>query len=96
MLIIKDKSKGGADVKKIVQLRYTPYEISSNNFNSFFIDNNELHNFIVCLFALTDSILSSFYNYIRTIKDPLQRLVELTLRYGIFRNFVLSIEVKIS
>lgn len=32
MLILKDKHKGGVDLKKVMKLRYTPYEIHGNNF----------------------------------------------------------------
>lgn len=93
MLILKDKHKGGQDLKKIMKVRYTPYEIRSTNFKEYFIDNNELHNFIVGLFALTDVMLKATHEYVRMIADPLHRMVELTLRYNIYRNFVLGVEV---
>ena len=44
-------------MKKIIQVRYTPYEITAINFKEFLLENNELHNFIVCLFGLTDIML---------------------------------------
>lgn len=32
MMILKDKAKSGAYLKKIIQVRYTPYEINATNF----------------------------------------------------------------
>jgi hypothetical protein len=93
MLILKEKNKSGGDLKKIMKLRYTPYEITSQNFREFCIEDNQLHNFIVGLFALTDIILEATHQYVSMIADPLHRLVELTLRYNIYRNFVLGVEV---
>ena len=75
MIILKDKTKGGADLKKIMKVRYTPYEITASNFKEFLIDNNELHNFIVCLFALTDIMLEATHSYVNMIADPLYKLV---------------------
>lgn len=37
-----------------MKVRYTPYEVTAKNMQDFLIENNELHNFIVGLFALTD------------------------------------------
>lgn len=93
MLILKDKTKGGTDLKKVIQVRYTPYEITAGNFTDFLLENNELHNFIVGLFAMTDTLLEAVHDYVRLIADPLHRLVELTLRYNIYRNYVLAVEV---
>jgi len=47
----------------------------------------------VGLFALTDIMLEAIHEYVRLIADPLHRLVELTLRYNIYRNYVLAVEV---
>lgn len=55
------------------------------------LEDNELHNFIVGVFALTDVLVEATHAYISRISDPLQRLVELLLRYSIFRNYVLAI-----
>lgn len=57
MMILKDKVKNGVQLKKIIETRYTPYEINADNFQEFFIEDNELHNFIVVLFTLTDIVL---------------------------------------
>lgn len=61
MLILKDKAKGGIDIKKIIKVRYTPYEITASNFTDFLLEGNELHNFVVGLFALTDNLLEAIY-----------------------------------
>lgn len=76
-----------------MQLRYTPYEITAQNHKEFLIPNNELHNFIVSLYALTDVMVEATHAYLNHIHDPLQRLIELLLRYSIYRNYVLAIEV---
>lgn len=38
-------------------------------------------------------MVKATHDYIKHITDPLYRLVELTLRYNIYRNYVLAIEV---
>lgn len=38
-------------------------------------------------------MVKATHDYIQQIADPLHRLVELTLRYNIYRNYVLAIEV---
>jgi hypothetical protein len=58
-----------------MQVRYTPYEVTAANFRDFLLEDNELHNFIVGLFALTDVMVESTHAYISKISDPLHRLV---------------------
>jgi hypothetical protein len=93
---LKEKHNLGSELRKIMKVRYTPYEVNFNNFHDFLIENNELHNFIVGLFALTDIMVEATHTFISLISDPLHRLIELLLRYSIFRNFVLAVEVFIA
>lgn len=90
--ILKEKSAASGELRKIMKVRYTPYEVTAKNMREFVIEGNELHNFIVGLFALTDVMVESTHTFISLIPDPLHRLVELLLRYSIFRNYVLAVE----
>ena len=54
--------------------------------------NNELNNLIVGLFALADTKISINEEFLNTIDDPFQLLVELMTRSSDFQSFVLSIE----
>jgi hypothetical protein len=54
MSILKGKHNTGGALRKIMKVRYTPFEVNSKNHSDFLIKDNELHNFIVGLFALTD------------------------------------------
>lgn len=54
-----------------------------------------MHNFLVSLFAIADLMIESFVAYINGIEDPFYRLMEFCLRYAIYRNFVLAIQVQI-
>jgi len=38
-------------------------------------------------------MVEAIHAYIDKIHDPLHRLIELLLRYSIYRNFVLGVEV---
>ena len=52
--ILKDRSAASNELRKVMKVRYTPYEVTAKNMRDFLIEGNELHNFIVGLFALTD------------------------------------------
>jgi hypothetical protein len=45
------------------------------------------------LFGMADLMAQSARAYLDAIDDPYYRLMEFTLRYSIYRNFVLSIQV---
>lgn len=62
---------------------------------SYFLPDNEMHNFLVALFAMADLVMQSTIAYINGIEDPYYRLMEFCLRYAIYRNFVLAIQVNI-
>ena len=74
-----------------MKVRYTPYEITSHNFTHFLIQGNSLHNLIVGLFAMTDNLIETTQVYVGAMEDPLQRLLEVLLRYGVFRNLVMGV-----
>jgi hypothetical protein len=78
--------------KKVLILRFTPYEITYENIKNYLVENNSLHNLLVCLFALTDLWLTAIKIYISAIEDPFHRYIELITRYSIYRNYIISIE----
>jgi hypothetical protein len=51
------------------------------------------HNIVVIVLALLDLLIDCFHTYLQSIQDPLQAFAEFNLRYCIFRNVVLSLEV---
>lgn len=58
MTLLKERhGSGAAALRRVKQLRYTPYEVTAGNFKDFLLEENELHNFIVGLFALTDVLV---------------------------------------
>lgn len=82
--------------KKILFLRFTPYEITYENYGNYLVQGNSLHNFLVAIFALTDVWLTSIKAYISSLEDPFHKYVELITRYSIYRNYVISIEENLS
>ena len=54
-----------------------------------------MHNLIVVLFYLAESMVQASAEYLKGIEDPYYRLMEYCLRYSLYRNFVLCIQVYI-
>lgn len=50
---------------------------------------------LVMLFGMADLLVQSSAAYLEAIDDPFYRLMELVLRYEVYRNFVLNIQVQI-
>ena len=48
---------------------------------------------MVLVIALIDLVLDTFHFYLDAIPDPLHRFVEFNLRYCLFRNSLLALEV---
>ena len=42
---------------------------------------------------MTDCMLEAVHDYVEGIRDCMHRMVELTLRYNVYRNYVLAVEV---
>ena len=74
-------------------VRYTPYEITFDNYESFLLEEHHLHNCIIYLFALTELYLNGICDYLDSISDPTYAFVELMARYSNFRSFVMEFEV---
>jgi len=51
------------------------------------------HNVVVLVLALVDLLINCFHTYLLSIHDPLHVFAEFNLRYCIFRNVILSLEV---
>jgi hypothetical protein len=65
MALLKERHGNGAGgLRRVMQVRYTPYEVTAANFTEFLLPENELHNFIVGLFALTDVMVEATHAYI--------------------------------
>ena len=57
------------------------------------VKDDVLNNLVVLIFAMTSGMVKSMEIYIDSFRDPIAILVEVLLRYSIFKNFVLGIEV---
>lgn len=77
------------------KVRYGADSINSQNFEEFLIKGSTLHNLIVMTLAFTSNLVQSYNSYIESIQDPVAVFIEMVVRYGAFRHFVLSIEVQI-
>lgn len=54
---------------------------------------NKNHNLVVIIIALVDLIADTYSFYVASIQDNLHSFVEFNMRYTIFRNIILSLEV---
>lgn len=52
-----------------------------------------MHNLIVGLFAMADLTVKSTVAYLSNIKDPFYLLLEFCLRYALYRNFIIEVQV---
>ena len=67
--------------------------VGYENYEGFLVRGNILHNFVVFVVALIDLLVDTFHFYIQSIHDPLHAFIEFNLRYCLFRNVILSLEV---
>ena len=72
------------------------FKISYENYPQFLLPARPHHNLVVLLVALLDLFVDSFSFYIQAIDDPLYSFTEFNLRFCIFRNSLLSLEVPYS
>ena len=75
------------------RVRYTPDVITPFNYRQFLVKDDVLNNLVVLIFAMTSGLVRSIETYVSSFHDPIAVFVEVMLRYSIFRNYVLSIEV---
>lgn len=62
----------------------------------YLLPGNLHHNLVVIIVAMLDLLVDSYSFYIQTIQDPMHAFIEFTMRYSIFRNVILSLEVPYS
>ena len=72
------------------------YKISYDNYHMYLIEDCVHHNLVVLMVAVLDLVVDSFSFYVQTITDPLHSFIEFTMRFCIFRNVILSLEVHLS
>ena len=67
--------------------------VGYENYEGFLIQGCVQHNFVVMIVALIDLLVDTTHFYIQSIHDPLHAFIEFNLRYCLFRNVILSLEV---
>ena len=74
------------------KLRYLSHEVTYENLSNFEAPNNEFHNLIVAILGLTETYVSNAKEFLSTVEDPFELLLQFTTRYIQFQNTVINFE----